>query len=1813
MTNGNEKDGSKDGGAGGTTDEQRRYTASKGWVTRAVKTLTELLGKPESPDIVELHDAVDEFDKRLANFDAAGADVELTFDNEQDIINHIDGVADFRDKSRVCRVKAAKLLNELNKTDVDGVSQPASSTASVDVKLPKLTLPKFGGDVLEWQSFWDQFKATVHDSDLPVISKFSYLLSLLHGEARQAVQGLSMTTDHYNIACQILEDRFGRKERIIFTHVQKLLHVTIPSKCSVSILWKLYDDLLTHTRSLESLGIDGDKYGVILTPLILSRLPQDIRLEWSREGKGKESDLKFLLEFLKGEIQRRERSQMFRETISPVASQTVADEAKRTKMATASALQSTSAPPRSPLLMTSSCGICNKAHTTERCFKLLRATMSERKEKLRVAGLCYRCLKAGHIAKGCSSMCQNCKGRHHVLLCNPTPSSVHASNGNGGNATSGNADKHTMPKSGIEIGDAPVQSNGDNETGRILLNASTSTAANVSYVSCEDVRPRVLLKSVRVKVHGRAGSVEAVVLFDTGADRSYITTDIVRKVSPEWVDTQPHSYAAFGSGKPSVNELRHIFNVVLEGSSGSGHSLHAMEVPVICAPLRRPVVPPELTSCLGDLQFVEDYSTFDDIKVDILIGLDAYWKFVKPNIITVPDSLLAAQSTVFGWMLYGSVPGGQDFSDSVVAHQLLCVDVLDKNIHAFWELESIGIPSSFDEKLRDPVLEKFQENLGMVDDRYEVALPWKPGTQDRLLNNEKLARVRLQQLGKKLNRDPGLKDRYDSAIREMWDNAVIEQVPESEQYISGPVFYMPHRPVVGDTAVTTKVRPVFDASAKSYNGISLNDCMEIGPCLLGNLTEILLRFRRWQFAITADIEKAFLQIGVCKEDRDVHRFLWDADGDIKTMRFRRVPFGNCSSPFLLNATVQSHLASFPVSRVVQELQENMYVDDFLSGADSIDECCSMVQESSDIMSKASMNLVKWGSNSPDVSRMLQRDFRDKFLDAESHKVLGLTWLARDDCFSFHGVSLPEDICVTKRVVLSYFSRLFDPLGFTAPFVLRAKCLFQELWSLGLGWDDEVPPEYQQEFFHWMDGIDVLKRWKIPRRYTSCPWSEIHHQELHGFGDASPKGYGACVYLVAHLGNGSSVSSLVMSKSKVAPLKKVTLPRLELLGSLLCARLIVFVRETLKLPNDVKMTCWTDSMISLSWIRSTPTRWKTFVANRVCEIQSLTCVDQWSHCHGAENPADLVTRGIHAEDLVRSTLWLHGPEFLVDGEGPLGDLDASGDLETQVSQETVDVTLASTSRSCEPVFPVERWSSLTKAIRVVAWVQRFVCNMRKTKEGRVVGDLTYDELQAAKHQLIQCVQEDQYATELAALRHGRSVPKSSSIVKLTPFIAEDGLLRVQGRLQRSPLSWDEKHPIILPKSHLALLLTRFQHVLMKHGGVSAMISALRNTVWIVGVRRIAKRVKKECVSCQKQDTVACGQPMSPLPDVRVNQATPFAVTGLDHAGPVFTCDSPGKKFWILLFTCGVIRAIHLELVPALSTEETLLAIRRFAARRGLPRVLYSDNAKGFVASPSQLQRQFGLFAPEWRFIAPLSPWWGGWWERLVRSMKGALKKTVGANCLSHSELETTIQEIEACVNSRPLTFVSDEVDEKNPLTPAHFLLGHGRGFYSASSQPSPISSGSEMGHKYEIRKAAVDKFWEIWSDEYIRNLPPWRGGEGKCSLREGSLVLVQDVRLPRMRWPLGVVTRLLPGRDGVIRTVEVRTCNGTLVRSVPRLHDLEIMSSGFSDQRDLEPSPQDPDEISEHDNRESYSSVDNVPPVYITRYGRRVKPVKKFDV
>ena len=1258
-----------------------------------------------------------------------------------------------------------------------------------------------------------------------------------------------------------------------------------------------------------------------------------------------------------------------------------------------------------------------------------------------------------------------------------------------------------------------------------------------------------------------------MVLFDTGSDRSYISQSLVNKLDAEWVGGQHVAYAAFGSKKPSKAELRNVFQVHLKNNDGNFQSLFVTEVPVICAPVYNPEVPRHVLQSLGDFSWA-DNEVGQTVSVDILIGLDAYWKFIRGKVVSIPEQGLCAQESVFGWIVSGALSESGltsvefGLTHNVVTHQLFCVsEVPESQLRSLWDLESIGITRDESSGALDDVLRDFREHVCFTDGRYEVALPWKSKTAARgLKDNEKQASARLVSLDRKLARDPELQCKYDGVIEEMQASGIVEEVPSGEMKSSFPVFYMPHRPVVRESSLTTKVRPVFDASAKGSNGVSLNDCVETGPNLIASLTEVLMRFRRWKVALTADITKAFLQISVRRADRDVHRFLWSHQGQVKVMRFLRVPFGNRCSPFLLCATLQHHLSSVPSSHVVEELQENLYVDDWLSGEDSDEEACDMIVESSEVMDQANMSLAKWGSNSEAVGELLQREFQDKMVEGEVVKVLGMKWLATLDCFTFDGVKVPSGLLVTKRVVLSFIARLFDPLGFAAPFVMTAKCIFQDLWKRGFQWDEPVPVEVQAKFLRWVDGLECLRQWQIPRNYTGGAWRDIRHLQLHAFGDASEKGYGAAVYLRAELSDGSVSSSLVVAKAKVAPLKRVTLPRLELLGSLLCARLLVFVRQALKLPLETEYRCWTDSMVALAWIQSDPSRWKAFVAKRVTEIQDLTAPDHWFHCPGCENPADLVTRGIFAEELVQSDLWLRGPSFLVNEGDPHVESPQSAGLCLVVSEmrETVETSLISTQVGKGLRLEVHRWGSLSKAIRVVGWLLRFRHNVKGPQSHRIVGELKLEELDKAKFMLIRCVQQQEYGPEFEALLKGHQVSKSSSISKLSPFVGKDGLLRVKGRLEFAELTYEERHPIILPKSHLSLLLIRFQHRLLKHAGVPSMIASLRNQYWIVGVRRMAKQVKRECIACQRQDAPAANQPWAPLPALRVTQAPPFVVTGMDHAGPLYCSDAGGKKFYILLFTCGVVRAVHLELVSSLTTEETLLALRRFVARRGLPSVIYSDNARTFVAAAARLWEHFGPLRPELKFFAPRSLWWGGWWERLIKSFKTALRRSVGSKSLTRTELETTLHECEACINSRPLTFVGDDLDSSQPLTPAHFLVGRGVIHQPVGAKEHPVSTAQELVSRLEVRNVILDRFWSVWSTEYVRNLPVCTGSAAQGELLKGSVVLVQDEGRSRLHWPLGVIQNVYPGKDGIVRTVQVKTAKGLLTRPIQKVHNMEIV-------------------------------------------------------
>ncbi|XP_042890905.1 uncharacterized protein LOC122265587 [Penaeus japonicus] len=322
----------------------------------------------------------------------------------------LDDAHEFRTQCAKFRILAEAKVKELVAADAqDVVSQ--DSQAAVNVKLPK-----FSGDVIQWQSFWDQFISHIDATDIPVISKYAYLLSLLEGDAKNVVKGLAHTSANYQVACDLLKERYGRKERIIFTHVQALLNgklsISTSGEKTVTQLWKLRDEILTHVRSLEALGVTGKQCEVFLTPIILSRLPHDLRLEWARDGDGHESDLDFLLDFLYKEISRLERSEAFRGKKNVAEGKTESSAPKEKKFSAAALHTSSKQEP--PV-----CCFCKKKHKSENCFNVQKLSGQERGEKIRSLGVCFKCLNSGHSSRFCKAQikCASCEGNHNTLMC----------------------------------------------------------------------------------------------------------------------------------------------------------------------------------------------------------------------------------------------------------------------------------------------------------------------------------------------------------------------------------------------------------------------------------------------------------------------------------------------------------------------------------------------------------------------------------------------------------------------------------------------------------------------------------------------------------------------------------------------------------------------------------------------------------------------------------------------------------------------------------------------------------------------------------------------------------------------------------------------------------------------------------------------------------------------------------------------------------------------------------------------------------------------------------------------------------------------------------------------------------------------------------------------------------------------------------------------------------------------------------------------------------------------------------------------------
>lgn len=1669
---------------------------------------------------------------------------------------------DYRDRVIEVKARAHRMISETVSNPPPTRQSDASNARNQTMRLPKLQIDKFNGDVSSWQEFWSQYETAIHNnSALCKKEKFTYLKTYLTGTAAKSVAGLTLSDSNYDAAIDLLQKRFGRKDLIINAHMTKLLNLTPVKKSSdVTALRQLYDECEVQTRSLESLGVVSDTYGGMLCPILLQMMPDDMALEYSRQrGDNDEWKVADVLKFLQTEVQTRERTVQMMKSFNQRENQftnkqssksysTSDMKVKKPNMTSAAALHVTEQ-------KVHNCLFCDSAeHKSEKCQE---NDVPARKEKLKKLGRCFVCLGSKHIAKFCKTKgvsCATCGGRHHAAVC----------------------EKNQAPPPDV----------------------STNTDTLITLIpQAEKAENTVLLQTAKAWAIGPTSKKMVRCLLDGGSQGSFVHENVVKELQLPVTRQGTLTLHTFGSSTPTTVS-RNIVKLSLENvwDKQQKIEIEAVVTPQVCTALMK--VPGEhiqkemkrrglqLADCDGDHK----------PELSVLIGSDYYWQIVSGRVERLTKSLVALEST-FGWAVQGPM-AVSSMTESTCMNILLSNDAqMDKQLHAFWEIESLGITSEKPESPEDAeALQRFEETSILKDGRYQVELPWRqehPPLQD----NYRIAKKRLESLKRKLSKDVTLYSRYNEVVEDYLKQGMAEDVPnERASPQDSQTYYLPHHAVLREDKATTKLRVVFDASSHEEGTPSLNDCLLTGPNLNPDLMSVLIKFRLHEVAYMADIKKAFLQISLTERDRDAVRFLWftgpptpEKETSLRMLRMTRVVFGASSSPFLLAATIRKHLRQYEAEhpKVVEIISSSLYVDDFISSSSEVTEAYTVTKTAKNIMSEAGMELCKWMTNSSELKEKWQESSMDCAAHPEPHgsilKVLGLVWRPATDDFVFDLRGLLDILKErenTKRSVLQSSARIFDPLGFLTPFTIRIKCMFQEMWERGLQWDEELPPDLTKKWQQWCSELPQLHEVSIPRWYKTHSAQQNQELKLHVFCDSSERAYSAVAYLEGETREGEVTISLVASKSRVAPLKRMTLPRLELMGAVIAARLGDTLMKALQL-DKTQLRLWTDSMIVLHWICGSAHKWKQFVANRVTEIQTLTDPQSWSHCKGKLNPADLPTRGLTVQDLKKSTLWWNGPHVLMR-------TDHSESPQENVQEEEIQSELRSKyqiavqavqqeSDFLSPVLSLEKYSKLKTVFRVTAWIKRFITNTRS--RSKVSGELTAEELNEAEKYWTKVTQRESFSSEIDLLIAGKCPNTDSRIREFKPFLDEDELLCVGGRLQHSDLSYREKHPWILPSKHeYTEMVVQNQHEQMCHAGVLDTLVQTRERYWILKARQIVRKVVSRCWFCRKFKARPGQQTTAPLPKDRITQSPPFEVTGVDFAGPLYVkTQSSMAKAYVALFTCAVTRAIHLELVSDMSTEHFVLALKRFVSRRGLCKVIYSDNAKTFKRADQdlkelwqrikdpQLREFFSEKGITWRFIAERAAWWGGFWERLVRSVKIILRKVLGKAKLHFEELCTMLTEAEAIINSRPLTYVSNDVDQPEPLTPAHFLVGQRLTCLPPKSFPAeinhPTANKEEMTKRWRYRQRLVTNFWNRWQKEYLLDLKSARRCDTPqpTSLKVGDVALIGEDNAPRQSWKLGRIEELFPGRDGLVRSCAVRTSTGTVLRRpIQLLYPLEIV-------------------------------------------------------
>ena len=803
------------------------------------------------------------------------------------------------------------------------------------------------------------------------------------------------------------------------------------------------------------------------------------------------------------------------------------------------------------------------------------------------------------------------------------------------------------------------------------------------------------------------------------------------------------------------------------------------------------------------------------------------------------------------------------------------------------------------------------------------------------------------------------------------------------------------------------------------------------------------------------------------------------------------------------------------------------------------------------------------------------------------KHLGIVWHTRTDEMSFAPLKTVLATKWTKRIALSCLMSFYSPDGLGLPMEMTGRFLFRQTWELGLDWDDELTPTFTKRWKNWEQQMGHIGHIKYPRSVGS------EFKAIHIFADASGDGYGAAAYVHTDLG-----IHLVYARGKVVKSISQSIPMLETEACVVAYKMVEKLLRVYPSITLEQVHLWSDASCALSAIKAPSRDLARPIARRAALIRENTLVRNWHHVPTDLNPADILSRGCKAINLVNNKLWWHGPKFLQQGQWPPELIPCQEHIPMPEEQALARLVGIFSLLNCDQQTKLPTMfltSSFRRGCRILYWVKLFILKLQKTKDlperSESVGLLLWIRMDQAFH-------FPQVLHQLKTV--GTTTDKEFQSLYISLL---GGIVVVSGRLRKRGV------PLLHKDSLLAKLWLEHIHAnVLKHAGGSATLKAeSAGLLWVWKGTSLFKRITSRCNHCIKLGTHSTPQHMAPLPDFRFNayRNTAFETCGIDFAGPWWTHqgrapgaqgDLPKKPRYLLVIACLTFRAIHLEMTYGHSTQDVLEALQRFASRRGIPNTIISDNAKELKKASEVLSQCTGtpigsqFMAPgwgdvNWAFSHPRAPHTNGATEAMVGVAKRAIKKSMPKTMLTDSLLHTVFTYCEDIANRRPLirNFTGD-IHDPEVLTPAHFL-GQAKG-------PLPPVQTQGPKNRFTIKWIEVAEIRDNFYRRFQAELTPELEKRAKWwdirpAPEPGDVVCVLQTKLTEYgHWPLGKIIEVYSGRDGTIRSALVKLQDTILRRNLrhliplsdPVTHELangaegRLTDSTAEDQTTVQPEP-----------------------------------------